>query len=95
MPKGYWIARVDVRDPEGYKEYVAAAKLAFDRFGAKMLARGGSFEHAEGVGRARNVVIEFSSLQVAHDCYHSAEYQAAKIIRQKYADGEIVLVEGI
>ncbi|TIQ61466.1 MAG: DUF1330 domain-containing protein, partial [Mesorhizobium sp.] len=22
MPKGYWIARVDVRDAEGYKDYV-------------------------------------------------------------------------
>ena len=41
MPKGYWIARVDVRDAEGYKDYVAAAKLAFDRFGVKFLARGG------------------------------------------------------
>ncbi|TIT86628.1 MAG: DUF1330 domain-containing protein, partial [Mesorhizobium sp.] len=20
MPKGYWVARVDVRDPEGYKD---------------------------------------------------------------------------
>lgn len=95
MPKGYWIARVDVRDAEGYKDYVAAAKLAFDKYGARTLARGGAHEFAEGVGRARNVVIEFASLQVAHDCYHSPEYQAAKAIRQKYADGEIVLVEGI
>ena len=23
MAKGYWIARVDVADPEGYKAYVA------------------------------------------------------------------------
>lgn len=95
MPKGYWIARVDVRDPEGYKDYVAAAKLAFDRFGARMLARGGAFDHAEGAGRGRNVVIEFDSLAAAHDCYHSPEYQAAKAIRQKFADGEIVLVEGV
>jgi len=94
MPKGYWIARVDVHDPEGYKDYVAAAKLAFDRFGVKFLARGGVHEFAEGPGRARNVLIEFESLQVAHNCYHSPEYQAAKAIRQKYAEGEIVLVEG-
>ena len=44
MPKGYWIARVDVRDPEGYKGYVAAAKPAFERFGAHFLARGGVHE---------------------------------------------------
>ena len=95
MPKGYWISRVDIRDPEGYKDYVAAAKLAFDRFGARMLARGGAYELAEGPGRARNVVIEFDSLRTAQDCYHSPEYQVAKAIRQKYADGEIVLVEGV
>ena len=28
MAKGYWIARVDVRDAERYKDYVAAAKPA-------------------------------------------------------------------
>lgn len=95
MPKAYWIARVDVRDPEGYKDYVAAAKLAFDKHGARFLARGGNSEAAEGPGRARNVVIEFASLATAHDCYHSPEYQHAASIRQKYADGEIVLVEGI
>ncbi|PSJ58050.1 DUF1330 domain-containing protein [Kumtagia ephedrae] len=95
MPKGYWIARVDVRDPEGYKDYVAAAKPAFDKYGATMLVRGGAYEFAEGPGRARNVVIEFASLQAAHDCYHSPEYQAAKAIRQKYAEAEIVLVDGV
>jgi uncharacterized protein (DUF1330 family) len=95
MPKGYWIARVDVRDPEAYKEYVAAAKVAFDKYGARQLARGGAFEQVEGPGRARNVILEFDSLQTAQDCYHSPEYQKAKAIRQKYADGEIVLVEGV
>jgi uncharacterized protein (DUF1330 family) len=95
MAKGYWIARVDIRDPEGYKDYVAAAKLAFDRFGANFLARGGAYEAVEGPGRARNVIIEFPSLEVAHNCYNSPEYQAASAIRQKYADGEIVLVEGM
>ena len=94
MPKGYWIARVDVRDPEGYKDYVATAKPAFERYGAKFLARGGAHDMVEGAGRARNVIIEFASIEDARDCYNSSEYQAAKAIRQKVADGEIVLVEG-
>lgn len=95
MPKGYWIARVDIRDAERYKDYVAAAKPAFERFGAKFLVRGGTAEGVEGPGRARNVIIEFPSMEVARNCYNSAEYQAAKAIRQECADGEIVLVEGI
>lgn len=95
MAKGYWIARVDIRDPERYKDYVEATKPAFAKYGATMLARGGAYELAEGHGRARNVVIEFASLKQAQECYHSPEYQRAVAIRQQCADGEIVLVEGV
>ena len=94
MPKGYWIAHVDVRDTERYKDYVATAKPAFEKFGARFLARGGSYHVMEGKGRPRNVVIEFASLQAAHDCYHSPEYTAARAIRQTFATAEMVLVEG-
>jgi len=94
MPKGYWIARVDVHDPEGYKDYVATAKPAFERHGAKFLARGGAHIPLEGQARGRNVVIEFESVDVARACYNSPEYQAAKAIRQKYATAEMVIVEG-
>ncbi|MVA96874.1 DUF1330 domain-containing protein [Nitratireductor sp. CAU 1489] len=94
MPKAYWIAHVDVRDPERYKDYVATAKPAFERYGANFLARGGAYEAMEGKGRARNVVIEFPSLQAAKDCYNSPEYQAAKAIRVTVADAEMVIVEG-
>jgi uncharacterized protein (DUF1330 family) len=95
MAKGYWIARVDVRDPERYKDYVTAAKPAFEKYGAHFLARGGRYERLEGQVRARNVVIEFPSLEAAHDCYHSPEYQIAAAIRQEVADAEMVIVEGI
>lgn len=95
MPKGYWIARVDVRDSERYKDYVTTAKPAFERFGANFLARGGALTELEGKARARNVVIEFPSVQHAIDCYNSPEYQAAAKIRQEVADAEMVIVEGI
>ncbi|QPC86128.1 DUF1330 domain-containing protein [Mesorhizobium sp. NBSH29] len=94
MAKGYWIARVDIRDAERYKDYVAAAKPAFEQFGARFLARGGSAEGVEGAHRARNVIIEFASFESAKACYNSPEYQVAKSIRHECADGEIVLVEG-
>lgn len=94
MPKGYWIAHVDVRDAERYKDYVSTAAPAFAKYGARFLARGGAFEAMEGRGRGRNVVIEFPSLQAAKDCYNSPEYQAAKAIRQTVADAEMILVEG-
>ena len=95
MPKAYWIARVDVNDAETYKKYVETGKPAFERYKAKFLARGGKTEQVEGQGRARNVVIEFPSLQDALDCYNSPEYSAARAIRQKVSQGEWVLVEGV
>lgn len=94
MAKGYWIAHVEVGDPERYKDYVATAKPAFEKFGAKFLARGGAYEAMEGKGRGRNVVIEFPSMQAALDCYNSPEYQAAKAIRVSVSEGEMVIVEG-
>jgi len=95
MPKGYWIAHVEVRDAEAYKDYVAAAKIAFDKYGARVLARAGAYEATEGQAWPRNVVIEFASLKAAQDCYHSPEYAAARAIRQRVADAQIVLVEGV
>ena len=94
MAKGYWIARVDVADPEGYKRYVAANAVAFKKFGARFLVRGGNFEKVEGSARQRNVVIEFPNLQAARDCYHSPEYQAAIALRAPVSTADIVIVEG-
>ncbi len=94
MTKAYWIARVDINDPERYKDYVSTAKPAFERYGAKFLARGGAIEVLEGGHRSRNVVIEFPSMAVALECYNSDEYQAAKAIRITVADAEMILVEG-
>ena len=95
MPKAYWIARVDVRDPETYKSYVETAKPAFERYNAKFLARGGRTEVLEGKARARNVIIEFPSMEEALACYNSPEYTAARAIRQALSEGEFVLVEGV
>ncbi|WP_419907146.1 DUF1330 domain-containing protein [Hoeflea sp.] len=94
MAKAYWIASVDVKDPERYKDYVATAKPAFERFGANFLARGGAIEALEGEPRARNVVIEFATMEDARNCYNSPEYQAAKAIRQSCAEAVMLLVEG-
>jgi uncharacterized protein (DUF1330 family) len=94
MPKGYWIVRVSVRDENGYPEYLAAARSAFQKFGAKFIVRGGPFESREGNARDRNVVVEYKNLQTAIACYDSPEYQAAKTIRQKYADADFIIIDG-
>ena len=92
--KGYWIAHVDVTDPEGYKRYQAVNAAAFSKFGARFLVRGGTREVVEGKARARTVVMEFPSYQAALDCYRSPEYQAALALRKGKAELDLFVIEG-
>lgn len=94
MPKGYWIAHVDVHDPKIYDNYRAAVAAPLRDFGGQFIVRGGTQQEEEGKTRARSVIIEFPSYQAALDCYHSDGYQAAKAIRFPVADGDFVIVEG-
>lgn len=96
MPKGYWIANITVIHPHDYAHYQALAPEAFARFGARFLARGGQRTAMEGRDTPqRSVIIEFPSYEQALDCYHSEEYQRAKIARNGTADVDIVIVEGL
>ena len=94
MPKGYWIARVDVRDAEAYKDYVAANGIAFAKHGGRFLVRGGAFEAVMGQPRSRNVVIEFPSYADALACWNSDLYQGAKAKQRGGVDAEILVIEG-
>lgn len=94
MPKAYWVAHVDVRDAEIYAKYREANAAPFARYGARFIVRGGPQTIKEGQSRARTVVIEFPSLDAATACFHSAEYQAAKAIRDPISSADLVIVEG-
>jgi uncharacterized protein (DUF1330 family) len=94
MAKGYWIAHVDVTDPEAYQAYVRANGVAFAQFGGRFLVRGGTYRAAEGVARARQIVIEFNDYATALACFDSEEYQQAKELRTKASQSELVIVEG-
>ncbi len=94
MTKGYWIAHVDVSDPEGYKEYQAANAVAFKKYGARFLVRGGTSELPEGKLRSRHVIIEFKDYATALACYSSPEYAAAKEKRKGKSEMDAAIVEG-
>jgi uncharacterized protein (DUF1330 family) len=92
--KGYWIAHMDVTDPEGYKAYIAANAAAFSKYGGRFLVRGGTRDVVEGSVRGRTVVLEFPSYETALTCYRSPEYQAAAALRQGKADFDFFVIEG-
>jgi uncharacterized protein (DUF1330 family) len=62
MAKGYWIARVDVKNEEGYKPYAAANPAIFKKYGGRLLVRGGKFDAVEGDSRARKSSSSFLTM---------------------------------
>lgn len=94
--KAYWIAHVDVTDPDQYSQYTQRAPAAFTLYGGRMLARGGRSEAMEGRATPqRSVVIEFDSYEQALACYHSPQYQEARHHREGVARAEVIIVEGV
>jgi uncharacterized protein (DUF1330 family) len=94
MAKGYWIGRIDVKNEEGYKPYLAANPAIFKKFGGRFLVRGGKFDTSEGNSRARNVVIEFPDYASALACYRSPEYQENIKVRLPHSTVDLIVIEG-
>lgn len=94
MAKGYWIASVEVRNQDGYKQYVAMLPGIFRKYGGRYTTRGGKMEVMEGKSRSRVVVIEFPSYEAAMTCYRSPEYAKAIAARQASADADLIVIEG-
>jgi len=92
--KGYWVAQIDVTEPEGYKAYTAALFSNAGKFGVRYVVRGGAQEVTEGRARTRTAVLEFPSYTAATEYYRSADYQAIKKLRQGNADVDLIIVEG-
>lgn len=92
--KGYWIAHVDITDPDRYKEYVAANAAPIAAHGGRFLVRAGDNEVVAGDLTGRHVVVEFKDYDTAKACYHSPEYQAAMKIRDEASTANVIIVEG-
>src|SRR5262245_57865686 len=88
MP-AYWVARAKITDPATYKKYTDRVPEIIDRYGGKILARGGRYQIMEGPETFhRFVVIEFPTLEQGVACFQSPEYQEAAAFRR--AGGGIV-----
>jgi len=94
MAKGYWIARVDVSNPEAYGEYRKLNAIAFEKFGGRFIVRGTADKVVKGQARKHNVVIEFADLATAEACYASPEYQAAKVYLDQVGEIDLIIIAG-
>jgi uncharacterized protein (DUF1330 family) len=93
----YWLARSKIIDPVEYRKYTDAARVLWEKYPRKVLARGGRYEVMEGETiYHRFVVQEFSTFDAAKSYFHSPEYQAAAKFRRDSGNiNELVLVEGV
>jgi uncharacterized protein (DUF1330 family) len=95
MPKGYVIVRATVTNVEKWGEYVAKSKPALEKYEGKPIVRGGRCEIVEGAGAQRNAVLEFPSYEHALGYAKSAEYAAARELRQGAGSLDMTVVEGV
>jgi len=92
----YVIANIKVTDPAGYEEYKKLAGPAIEACGGRYLVRGGKTEVLEGEWHPeRMVVLEFESVDKARAWWGSAQYAAAKKIRQRTTISSAIIVEGM
>jgi len=94
MP-AYWVARSKITDPVAYKKYTDRIPAIMQKYGGKVLARGGKYQIMEGPENFhRFVVIEFPLLEQGVKCFESPEYQEAAAFRKPNGGiVELVIVE--
>ena len=91
---GYVIANVVWKDAESLAVYKRLMPSTVEKYGGRILVRGGATEVLEGDWSPALVVLEFPTVERARQWYSSEEYRPALEVRQRAADNEILIVEG-
>lgn len=95
MP-AYVIVDVNISDPELYEEYKKLTPASLKPYDGKFIVRGGKTEVLEGDRtHGRIVVLEFPTAEHAREWWSSETYSQARAIRQKAAETQMILVEGV
>ena len=95
MKKGYLMANLRVNDPEIFAEFSSVALPLIEKYDGKLLARGPNADRHEGTVSGVVTLIEFESKAAAENFYFSDEYKAAKAIRDKGVDTDLMIIEGL
>ena len=95
MPKAYLVAHIRIHDAEGYDRFRAMSGPAIAAHGGKILVRNPNPETREGTLQGVVIMIEFSDITSARTFYDSAEYAAARVVREIAAETDLLLVEGV
>ena len=95
MP-AYVIVDLEITDPGGFEDYKQAVAPTIARYGGRYLVRGGTAETLEGTWTPKRVVVlEFPDRAAAKAWWSSADYAAAKALRQRCARTDLIVIDGV
>lgn len=91
----YAIAQGRVDDREQFDRYIVASIPTLEAHKAVVLALDEKPDTVEGdVAYPRTVILQFASSQAFYAWYNSAEYTAARKLRETASTGTFILVQG-
>ena len=92
----YMIVDLAVSDAVAYEEYKMKVPALVQKHGGKYLVRGGKLTVLEGDWQpTRLVLFEFPNTAAVQALFDDPEYQPLKMLRQRVAKTDIVVVEGL
>lgn len=92
----YLIGKIDIHDPDGYRQYEAGFMEIFSRYHGRLLSVEESPKVLEGAWQTtRTVLIEFPSEQDAMAWYQSDDYRALAQHRTAASHADIALINGL
>src|SRR5260221_4523638 len=94
----YVISEVEILDEALANIYRPLASASIEQYGGRYIVRGGAIEPLEGERNhpaRRFVIVEFPSMQRAHEWYRSPEYAEALKVRAGALRRTLTFVEGV
>ena len=91
----YFVAQIDIRDPEEYERYLAGFDEIFERYEGQVVAVDDDVEVLEGRwSYGRTVLIRFPGRDALLAWYRSDDYQKLAVHRHNASNANIALVQG-
>ena len=88
------IARITVKDPEKFQEYLTKTQQIATPYGAELLYRGKAARALNGTNdHAIAVIVKFPSIEKINDWYDSDAYQPLKALRDEGTDMQMTSYE--
>jgi uncharacterized protein (DUF1330 family) len=96
MKPGYLIAELDINDENMFfNEYMPRVGPVIEQFGGRFIIAADYPQVMEGDRKVRRIImLEFESVQRAHEFYASREYQEVSSLRYKSALTHLYIMEG-